>query len=64
MDKYKSIRRKIRKQRKIYRACINKLPFKTYEEAAAQNGMIVYKCRFCGYFHRSAKVSKFLARYK
>lgn len=58
-DKYKHLKRKIRKDRRKEKGCTSKKSYDTKEEAF-QKGQKTYKCKYCGKFHRSGKMSKFL----
>jgi len=58
-DKYKHLKKKIRKNRKKEKSCDSKKSFETKAEAY-QKGQQTYKCKYCQKYHRSGKMSKFL----
>ncbi len=41
------------------KACTNKTAYPTHE-LAIQKGQSAYKCEYCGFWHRTSKVSKFV----
>lgn len=61
MNKYINLSRLARRSRAIERGCLNKVTFET-EESAYQKGQQYYRCKNCGKWHRSGKLSKFIAR--
>ncbi|MBK5284834.1 MAG: hypothetical protein JJE25_05495 [Bacteroidia bacterium] len=58
-DRYKKLRREARKLRRIKKSCHDKRAFDT-KEAAYQKGQSVYKCPYCGKWHRSGKLNQFI----
>lgn len=61
MNKYKKEQRKAQKERSKNKMCIDKKSFEDKEEAQ-QNGMIVYKCKFCKKYHRSSQRNRFIKK--
>lgn len=59
MDKYIKLRNKLHKERRIEKSCKNKKSFSTKEEAILKN-QDVYKCRYCGNFHRTTQLLKLI----
>lgn len=63
MDKYKSLRRKAKKERIKKRMCTDKVAYGSTEEAF-QKGQRVYECPHCKMFHRSGKIAQLIAEVK
>jgi hypothetical protein len=63
MEKYKELKEKIRSQRSKAKMCLNKRKFKT-KEAAYLKGQRVYKCKFCGKWHRSGQQARIISEIK
>ena len=59
MNKYKSLSRKLRKERAKEKMCLNKKAYET-KEFAYQKGQESYNCKHCGKWHRSGKMTKFI----
>lgn len=59
MNKYKNFSIAAQNQRKMNKMCLNKVKFKT-EEEAFQNNQRFYKCPYCKFFHRSAQLQKLI----
>lgn len=62
-DKYKHLKKKIHKQRSKEKMCLNKVAFET-QELAYQKGQANYKCKYCGKWHRSGQMTKFIVQLK
>lgn len=62
-DKYKSLRNKLHKQKAKEKMCKSKLAFETKEDAF-QNGLSIYKCKYCGKFHRTNQLNKLVTLIK
>lgn len=58
-DKYKHLKRKARAERRKKKSCSSKKAYETKEEAY-QKGQTFYKCKHCGKFHRSGKMTTFI----
>ena len=56
MNKYKTISRKLKRQRLKARGCLDKVAFPT-REAACQQGQDVYRCRYGNHWHRTGAVA-------
>jgi len=44
---------KVKEWWRMMRGCVNKKPFDTPDDAY-QKGMNIYKCKYCGKYHRSS----------
>jgi len=60
-DKYKHLKRKAQKLRKKKKMCEDKKQYET-NEASFQKGQKSYKCNYCGKWHRSGQMGKFIAQ--
>jgi transposase-like protein len=63
MNKYKHLSKEIRNERIKIKGCIDKKQFDT-EKEAYQKGQDSYKCKHCGKWHRSGRLSKLISTIK
>ena len=61
-DKYLKQKKEARNKRHKEKSCERKKQFTTREEALQQKGAKVYKCKFCGHWHRSLKMSNWIKK--
>lgn len=61
MNKYRAESKAAQNRLRRERMCERKIAFAIEADAAA-NGQRVYRCPFCGFFHRSASLAKLAAR--
>lgn len=60
MNKYFELSGEARRKRAIENGCVGKTAYESKEESY-QKGQVSYLCKNCGKWHRSGKVSKFIA---